>query len=412
MNAEIIAVGSEMLTPQRIDTNSLWLTDQLNALGVEVVSKMVIGDDRNRLAEAIRTAHARSGLVILTGGLGPTEDDVTRDAVAAALGRGQTYRDELMEAIEARFRRIGRRGAIAENNRRQAFLIDGAEALPNPNGTAPGQWIGEAEGAIALLPGPPREMEPMFRDEILRRLELRLPHQVIVQRTYRIALMGESDVDQSIAPVYTRYSNPVTTILAAPGDIQLHLRARCATREEAEALVGEVGGQIEAILGDGIYSRSMDPLEAVVGAALRARGETLSVAESCTGGGVAARITAIPGSSDYFLGGFLTYQDEVKTRLVGVPEGLLKEHTAVSEPVAEAMAQGARERTGSTWGLAVTGEAGPESGSGAPVGTILIGLAGPGGVTSHRRRFQGERERVRTLASQLALDTLRRALSA
>ena len=409
MNAEIIAVGSELLTPQRIDTNSLWLTGELNALGVEVVSKAVVGDDRSRLAQAVRAAHARSELVILTGGLGPTEDDVTRDAVAAALGRGQTLHEDLLEAIQARFARMGRR--MAEINRRQAFLIDGAEALPNPNGTAPGQWIVNDGRAIALLPGPPGEMRPMFTAEVLRRLEPLLPHQVILAQSYRIALMAESDVDQRIAPVYTRYANPVTTILAAAGDIQIHLRARCGTPEEAQALLAEVGAQIEAILGDAIYARSPDPLEAVVGTALRARSETLSVAESCTGGLVAERITAIPGASDYFLGGFLTYNDRIKTMLLGVPEELLREHTAVSELVAEAMARGARERTGSSWGLSVTGVAGPDGGTDTnPVGTIFVGLAGPAGVESHRRRFLGDRERVRTFASQLALDTLRRAL--
>ncbi|MGE5568532.1 MAG: competence/damage-inducible protein A [Rhodospirillales bacterium] len=410
MNAEIIAVGSELLTPRRIDTNSLWLTDQLNLLGVEVTAKTIVGDDRERLAAAFLTARGRANIIVLTGGLGPTEDDVTRDAVAAALGRKQNFRQDLCDIIEARFRRRGR--VMAEINKRQAFVIDGAEALPNPNGTAPGQWIEEDGHAIMLLPGPPAEMRPMFADHCRPRLERLLPGQVIRVRAYRIALVPESEVDQLIAPVYTKYTNPATTILAAPGDIQVHLRARCATEAEAGRLLDEVGSQIEAILGERIYSKNMDPLEAVVGAALRARSQTLSVTESCTGGLLAGRITSVAGSSDYFLGGFLTYTDRIKTSLLGVPEEVLRENTAVSEPVAEAMAQGARERTGSDWALSVTGVAGPGGGTeAAPVGTIIAGIAGPTGCRSRRALFLGDREQIRTLATQLALDMLRRELA-
>ena len=409
MNAEIIAVGSELLTPQRIDTNSLWLTDQLNALGVEVTSKTIVGDHRERLAETVRAACARSDIVILTGGLGPTEDDVTRDAVAAALGRTQVFHQDICDGIEQRFRRFNR--AMAEINKRQAFVIEGAEVLPNPNGTAPGQWIEDGGRAAMLLPGPPNEMKPLFTSQCLPRLHALLPPQVIRTQSYRIALMPESEVDQRIAPVYTKYTNPVTTILAAAGDIQIHLRARCSSEAEAESLLAEVGSQIETILGAWIYAKNADPLEAVVGHALRARAQTLSVAESCTGGLVAERITSVPGASDYFLGGFLTYTDRIKTELVGVPELLLREHTAVSEPVAEAMARGARERTGSTYALSVTGVAGPDGGAEAtPVGTVIVGLAGPEACRTRRTRFLGDRDRVRALAAQLALDMLRREL--
>jgi len=411
MNAEIIAVGSELLTPQRIDTNSLWLTGQLNALGVEVIAKTIVGDDRERLAEMVRGACARSEIVILTGGLGPTEDDVTRDAVAAALHRTQVFRQDICDAIERRFRRTHR--AMAEINKRQALVLEAAEALPNPNGTAPGQWIRDGARAVMLLPGPPNELKPMFEAECLPRLRALLPPQVIRTQSYRIALMPESEVDQRIAPVYTKYKNPVTTILAAAGDIQVHLRARCSTAADAESLLAEVGPQIEAILGDWIYAKNLDPLEVVVGEALRARSQTLSVAESCTGGLVAERITSVSGASDYFLGGFLTYTDRIKTELLGVPEDLLREHTAVSEPVAEAMAGGARERTGSTYALSVTGVAGPAGGTEAiPVGTVIAGLAGPGACRTRRIRFLGDRDRIRTLAAQLALDMLRRELMA
>jgi nicotinamide-nucleotide amidase len=409
-DAEIIAVGSELLTPDRTDTNSLFITDQLNTLGVEVRRKTIVGDDRALLSDAVRDAVARVGLVVLTGGLGPTEDDVTRDAVALALGRELVFRQDLLDWLEERFRKFNRK--MAEINRRQAFLVDGAEPLPNGRGTAPGQWI-EHNGCVALLlPGPPAELKAMFTAECRPRLERRLPAQVIRTRLYRVAGMGESDLDQLIAPVYIKYTNPVTTILAGAGDIQIHLRARCATEEEALALLEEVGVPIAEILGDRIYSRNGDSLETVIGSMLRARGATVAVAESCTGGMVGQRITSVEGSSDSFVGGFLTYTDAMKTRLLGVDAGLIAAHTAVSEEVACAMAEGARSRTGATYGLSVTGEAGPESATGAPVGTVIVGFAGPDGPAEARRvQMPGDRSRVRMLGAQTALDFLRRRIS-
>jgi nicotinamide-nucleotide amidase len=243
------------------------------------------------------------------------------------------------------------------------------------------------------------------------RLALRLPAQVIRTRFYRVAGMGESDLDQLIAPVYTKYTNPVTTILAAPSDIQIHLRARCSTAEEAEALLAEVGPPIEALLGDRIYSRKGESLEAVVGAMLTARSATLSVAESCTGGLLGQRITSVAGSSQYFVGGFLVYNDFTKELLLGVDRHLIDRQTAVSEEVACAMAEAARQRTGSTYAVSITGEAGPDSASGAPVGTVIIAFAGPDRATEARRlQLPGDRGRVRTFAAQAALDFLRRQL--
>ena len=409
MNAEIIAVGSELLTPDRIDTNSLWLTHELNVLGVEVVAKMIVGDERARLSNAVLDAVERSGLVILSGGLGPTEDDVTRDAVSTALGRPLVFRQDLLDGIETRFRRMNRK--MADINRRQAYIIEGAEVLDNPNGTAPGLWIEHHDVAVLLLPGPPRELQPMFTSHCAPRLRRRLPPLVIRTRFYRVAGMPESDVDQLIAPVYTRYTNPVTTILAAPGDIQIHLRARCATEEEADRLLAEVGGPVEQLLGDRIYSANGDPLEAVVGQMLRERRATLAVAESCTGGMLAERITSVPGASDYFAGGFLTYTYAMKTQMLGVDPELLEQHGAVSEPVAEAMARGARERTGATFAVSITGVAGPGQGSEkARVGSVSIGIAGPEGCRVRSVQFAGDRMRIRSLATQTALDLLRRAL--
>jgi nicotinamide-nucleotide amidase len=406
-DAEIIAVGSELLTPERVDTNSLYLTDQLNALGIEVRRKLVVGDDRLLLAAAVRQALDQVGIVILTGGLGPTLDDVTRDAVAEALGRNLVFRQDLLDGLTERFARLNRK--MADNNRRQTFLVEGAEPLPNPRGTAPGQWL-DLEGQIVmLLPGPPHELKAMFANECRPRLAARLPAQVIRTRFFRVACMGESDLDQLIAPVYKNYTNPATTILAGAGDIQIHLRARGETEQEADDLLNAVCPAIEQLLGERIYSRNGAALEAVVGELLRARRATLSVAESCTGGLLGERITSVAGSSDYFVGGFLVYTDRMKTELLGVDPELLAKHTSVSEEAARAMAAGSRSRTGSTYAISVTGEAGPESASGAPVGTVVIGFAGPD-TEPEAERFTlfGGREGVRARAAQWALDYLRR----
>lgn len=410
MDAAIIAIGSEMLTPQKVDTNSLYLTDQLNARGVEVVFKLVVGDQRERLIEAMRYALADVHLLILSGGLGPTEDDLTRDAVAQLCGRRLLFSEEICSAIEERFRRMNRK--MVEVNRRQAYVVEGAEVLPNGRGTAPGQWLTHEGRHIVMLPGPPNELKAMFQDQCVSRLDQLLPPQVIRTRFYRVAGMPESDLDQLIAPVYRKYENPATTILAALGDIQVHLRARCETEAEAEALLAEVGDPVAELLGDRIYSTNGDSLEATVGEMLRARGLTVCVAESCTGGMVGERITSVAGSSDYFAGGFLTYSYEAKAKLLGIDREFLDKHKAVSEPVARAMAQAARQRIGADIGISVTGVAGPGQGDeNEPVGTIFIGIADA--VKSDVRRFQwapGERNRLRMLGTQTALDMLRRWL--
>lgn len=411
MNAEIIAAGSEMLTSARIDTNSLYLTERLNDLGIEVVGKAIVGDHRERMAAMIRGALERADLLIITGGLGPTEDDVTRDAVAQALGLAMHFDDAARAAIEARFARMNRR--MSEVNRRQAYILDGAEMLPNDRGTAPGQWIEASGKIVVLLPGPPNEMKAVFEQQVLDRLMRRVPPLVIRTVELRVAGMPESDLDQLISPVYTKYTNPATTVLASPGDIQIHFRARSETEAEAEALLHEVVDQVAPLLGDRLYTRRGEAIEKVVGDLLREHAATLSVAESCTGGALGERISSVEGSSDYFAGGFLTYTDLMKTELLGVANGLLEEHGAVSEAVAIAMARGARARTAATYALSTTGIAGPGGGtSETPVGTVYIGLASAHHARAGRFQFLGDRSRVRGFAVLYALNMLRRELMA
>jgi nicotinamide-nucleotide amidase len=296
---------------------------------------------------------------------------------------------------------------MAENNRRQAYVVEGAEVLPNDRGTAPGQWIANNGVVFVLLPGPPMELKPMFETHCLPRLQKLLPPQVIRTRCLRVVGMGESDLDALIAPVYTRYKNLATTILAVSGEIHIHLRARCTTEQEAEALVAQASAEIEPLLGDRVYSCNGDSLEKVIGDLLRARQASLSVAESATSGLLGGRITAVPSASDYFRGGFITYSDQMKTQLLGVPAALIAEHSAVSEPVAKAMAEGARAGTGSDYALSITGYAGPD---GAQVGLVFIGLAAPDGAAVRRVQWPADRERVRAFSTNVALDMLRRKL--
>jgi nicotinamide-nucleotide amidase len=407
--AEIIAIGSELLTPSKIDTNSLLITERLNELGVDLAEKHVVADERERLTNAIRESLDRVEILLLCGGLGPTEDDVTREAAAAALGRELVFSPEQEATLTRRFEQFHRK--MAENNRRQTFLIDGAEALPNAHGTAPGQFVKTERGALILLPGPPRELKPMLDEQVIPKLKAMLPPQVIKTRSFRITGMGESDLDTLIAPVYSKYTNPTTTVLSAIGDLSVTLIARSQTAEEADALLQEVGNPIASLLGGCVYSTNGDPLETVIGSLLRERHGFVATAESCTGGMVAARLTEQAGSSDFFLGSFVTYTDEQKQRLLGIPKDLLEQYTAVSEPVAKAMAEAARDKTRADYALSLTGYAGPSGGTDEnPVGTVFIGVATPKGTKVHRSRSGSDRTRVRALATQTALDLLRREL--
>ena len=322
MKAEIIAVGSELLTPDRLDTNSLFLTEQLNRLGIEVVRKTVVGDVHSQVVDAFRGAIERVELLISTGGLGPTEDDLTRETVAEMLGRKLIRNDAIVREIEARFRKFGR--TMPEINVRQAMVPEGATVLDNPNGTAPGLWL-ESDGRIlVLLPGPPHELRPMVRDYVeplLARREnsIRLHH-----RELRVAGMGESALEQRIAPMYKPYKDQVhTTILASPGEIQIHLRAWSANSSATEKLLDELVKSFQIGLAENIFTLEGDTLEEVVARELNQNQATVSVAESCTGGLLAERLTSMAGSSSYFLGGTVCYSNEMKTAWADVPAELI-----------------------------------------------------------------------------------------
>jgi nicotinamide-nucleotide amidase len=409
LSAEIIAIGSELLAPDRSDTNSLWLTAQLNSIGIEVKLKTIVGDDDSRLEEAIRDALRRSQVIITTGGLGPTEDDITRKVAARALGRRLFLDEAVLEEIRRRFQSFGR--AMPERNSRQAMVIDGSEVLPNPNGTAPGLFIEHEGTALVLLPGPPREMQPMFDNHVRSRLGSKAGNLRVVRRVLKVAGMGESAVDEKIAPIYTQYINPQTSILFNKSEIDIQLTAHGRTQQDAEVLLDKVSAELEAVLGQSIFSFRGEKMEEVVALKLTLGGYTLSVAESCTGGLIAQRLTDVPGSSKYFIEGVVAYSNDAKTRTLGVEPMLLLEHGAVSGPVAEAMAEGIRHRASTDFGLAITGIAGPDGGSDEkPVGLVYIALADDV-QTQHRKIIlPGDRHLIRWRASQAALDLLRRRL--
>ena len=409
LTAEIIAIGSELLTPQRTDTNSLWLTERLNSIGVDVKLKTIVGDDEARLEETIRDALKRSDIVITTGGLGPTEDDVTRQVSARAVGRELVYHDELETDLRDRFRRWGR--DMPEINKRQAYLIDGADVLPNPNGSAVGMLLKLDKQVLAVFPGPPREMRPMFDEHVLPVLKENAGGVVVRQRMLRVSGMGESAVDEVIAPIYKSYANVETSILFSRIEIEVHLTARSSDAAEADVTLQELSGKIADALGHAVFSTNGETMEEVVGGLLAVRGETVSVAESCTGGLIGMRLTEVAGSSRYFIEGAVVYANEAKIRALGVPEQTLIDHGAVSAETAEAMAAGMRERAGTDHSISVTGIAGPDGGTEEkPVGTVFIGYSGPKGTRSVKFVFPGDRELVRWRASQAALDYMRRQI--
>lgn len=413
MKSEIIAIGSEMLTPYRQDTNSLYLTDKLNAIGVTVNFKTIVGDRRKDLVNAIRIALGRVDVLMIMGGLGPTEDDLTREAVSEALTLTMRRDAGLIDALKTRA--ASWRIPLPENNYKQADVIEGAVVLPNPNGSAVGQWLDVTFNGyrklIALLPGPPHECKPLFDAECLPRLKSAVPARTLARRTLRAAMIPESQADKLIAPIYTQYEDVETTILAHTGDIQLTVECVKADANEASQRVDELAGKLEEALDEWLYSSEGDTLEQIVLYFLGFRQATLALAESCTGGLIAERISAVPGASRSFLGGAVVYSDALKTAFADVPPELIEAHGAVSAEVAEALAKGIRTRTGATLGLGVTGIAGPGGGTEAkPVGLVYIALSSAEKTEVMEKNFRGDRQRVREWTAQQALDMIRRRL--
>lgn len=413
MKSEIIAVGSEMLTPFRQDTNSLYLTEKLNEIGVTVAFKTIVGDRRKDLVRVIRTALERTDILITMGGLGPTEDDLTREAVAEALSLTLRRDASLVAALHARA--ASWRISMPTNNLKQADVLEGAIVLPNQNGSAPGQWLDTVFSGfrklVMLLPGPPHECRPLFDDECLPLLREAIPPRHIARRTLRAAMIPESQADKLLAPIYTTYADVETTILAHAGDIQLILICGKPTLEHAQERVDELASKLEEALGDWLYSNQGESLEQIVLYYLGLRQATLAVAESCTGGLVAQRITSVPGSSRSFVGGAVVYSDELKTAFADVPADLIAAHGAVSEEVAQALAEGIRARTGATVGVGVTGIAGPTGATEKkPVGLVYVAVSDAQKTEVVSRTFRGDRQRVREYSAQLALDLVRHRL--
>ena len=413
MKACILAIGSEMLTPFRVDTNSLFITERLNAIGYDVRLKAVVADDVDELAQVVRAAMVWADVLMVTGGLGPTEDDITRDAVARALGVPLEIDEAIVDRIRDRFTRRGL--AMPEINRRQAMVPRGAVVLDNPNGTAPGLWIERGRAALALLPGPPREMKPMLEGIVRDRLAPKSGTAGLFRRVLKITGRAESDVDAQVQPVYAKWtSQPVpisTTILAVLGQIELHLTAQAASVEAADAALDAAVLELQAVLGPTIYSTDGRSLEAVVGDLLREHKLTIAVAESCTGGLLASRLTDVPGSSAYVELGVVCYSNRSKTDLAGVSSTLIAEHGAVSEQVARAMAEGIRGRAVTNIGIGVTGIAGPGGGSPEkPVGTVVVAVIVDEEARVRTFQFFGGRDMVKFQAAQAALNMTRLAV--
>ena len=422
MIAEIIAAGSEMLTPFRQDTNSLYLTEGLNDLGVQVAFKTIVGDNLAHLTSAALIALSRADIVIFSGGLGPTEDDLTREAAAAALGIGLHSDNTVLAALYKRF--AARQMVMPSNNAKQADVLDGAIVINNQNGSAPAQYLDttvpDSDGKpvrkiIILLPGPPKELKPLFEDDVKPRLAASLPVRHLAKRMLRMALIPESHVDSRTAPIYQQYRDVETTILAGAGEIQLHFLCAKPTLAQAQSRVDDLAEKIEAEMDDAIFSSHGESLEEVVLLNLGLRNLTLATAESCTGGLLAERLTAIPGSSRYFLGGAVVYSDALKTTFAQVPADLVANKGPVSPEVARSLAEGIRTRTGASLGISITGIAGPGPGAPGPdaekpIGLVYIALADGRHTKVKEFHLPGDRERIRWWASQHALELIRHHL--
>jgi len=413
--AAIVAVGSELLGTTRIDTNSLYLTEHLNGIGIDVVGKAVVGDDPAACAHMLRSLFAPVDLLVVCGGLGPTDDDVTRSVVAAVFDRPLSEDPLLVERLRSRYAARGYPGAMPENNRRQAMVPHGATVIANPNGSAPGLWLDVEGRVVVLLPGPPRELKPMFAGLVDERLRARTDGSSVMRAVIKVTGRIESQVDQVLQPFYAEWAAQepamAATILAALGQIELHLSIRHQLPASAQARLSAATAQVVTVLGDDVFSVDGRRLEDVVGGLLVAHGLTVAAAESCTGGLLTSRLTDVPGSSRYVQEAVVAYANETKVRMLGVPAELIAVHGAVSEPVARAMAEGVRALAGVGIGVGITGIAGPDGGTpDKPVGTVAVAVAAAQGTRARVFRFHGERELVKFQAAQAGLDMVRRLL--
>ena len=412
MRIEVITIGGELLLGFTIDTNAAHLARELGELGVEVVRRTTVGDEAAEIAAAVREALDRTGAVITTGGLGPTADDLTKQAIAALFGRGM-YRDaSIVDALRERWRSRGLPGALPRANEQQAMIPDGARILVNRHGSAPGIWLEDDAGRwVAMLPGVPREMRGMLADEVIPLLRERAGDVVVRSRTIRTAGIAESALADLLAELAAGLPNLPLAYLPNAEGVDLRITARGLRATEADRLLEEAAATLLERVGRFVYGAGEDDLAAIVLQRCRERSLRLAVGESCTGGLLGARLTTVPGSSDVFLGGIIAYDDSVKRNLLAVPEMILREHGAVSEPVVRAMASGARATLGADIGVGITGIAGPGGGTAAkPVGTVYIGVDLGGEVSAWKRHFLGDRDEIRRRTAQTALDFVRRAV--
>ncbi len=399
IKAEIIAIGSELLSPFRMDTNSLFITRSLEEYGIRVIAKTIVGDDQLQMVNMFKNSFARADVLVVTGGLGPTVDDLTREALSEFLDIPLDLHSEILTIIERRFASRGLK--MPEINRKQAMVLRGATVLENPNGTAPGLFLAARGKQIFLLPGPPFEMQPMWEKYSGQLLKRDLPFE---RKIFRIAMMPESSVDEMLKSVSSSLGEVQYTILASPAEIEVHLLASKSAEDEFIQACAEV----RAILGNRIYAEDHATLQEVVGNLLKQSGKRIAVAESCTGGLLGHRITEVPGSSSYFERGVIVYSNQAKIDLLSVPEELIAENGAVSEPVAKAMAEAIRKMAKTDYGISITGIAGPDGGSAEkPVGVVFVALSDAEKTVAERFHFPGNRERIKFMSSQAALNILR-----